>query len=378
MKYSEIKALAEKGLITSEQADEICGVMNIQPFSKKEYVFTIFAFLGGAFFLWGIIMLISSNWENIGNIVKISMGLFLMLGAWAVGLTLFYKKNYPKIGESLCLLGAGLWMANIALYGQIYQIASERYQFFLLSWLGIVIVPFVFRMKSIYLFSLGLFCVWVSSLIFDKLSFSEENIFMMGLWALVYALGGIFQHIKSYFIKDYGLLTERLTLLVILGWIFLKCCNSCPNKITWPDFGEHAYVFWMIIPVVVILVLAFLRGRKFHSYWSLVSGLCLSIAIILTPFYANPYLYLGLLFVWAVSTMLFSAKQQSRYNANLGAIAILLLLLRLISDVLFTYQNTGIVLILVGLFFVLLSFFLEKQRRKLVAQILINKDSPTL
>ena len=138
MKYADIQKLHDAGLITDEQRQKI-----IEHFKLKEdggNFLTIVSIIGAVLIAAGIALLISAHWNEIPRGIKIAGGLALMLGfhtgGWwlregggdassptlsATG-ALQSRGKYRKTGEALHLIGSCLFLANIALLGQIYNI----------------------------------------------------------------------------------------------------------------------------------------------------------------------------------------------------------------------------------------------------------------
>ena len=93
--------------------------------------------------------------------MKIAAGLLLMLGFHAGGWWLReVQGKYRKTGEALHLIGSCLFLANIALIGQIYNIVSRPPNAFLLWWIGIAALPWLLRSKAQHVLLLIAFGVW--------------------------------------------------------------------------------------------------------------------------------------------------------------------------------------------------------------------------
>lgn len=82
MKRKEIEQMQAAGLITPEQAVAIAGHFQLHANRGQQYVVRVMTSLAGALILGGIIMLISANWELIPDVVKMSVAMLLLLGAW--------------------------------------------------------------------------------------------------------------------------------------------------------------------------------------------------------------------------------------------------------------------------------------------------------
>jgi uncharacterized membrane protein len=131
MKHSDIEKIHEAGLITAEQRDKIIAHFGIKEEGGK--FLAIVSMIGAVLITAGIILLISANWNEIPRGVKIALGVTLMLGAHGAGWWLREVHGvYRKSGEALYLVGAGLFLANIALLGQIYNLSSRLPNAFLL------------------------------------------------------------------------------------------------------------------------------------------------------------------------------------------------------------------------------------------------------
>jgi uncharacterized membrane protein len=123
---------------------------------------TILAAVGGGLLLAGICLLISSNWQEIGDWIKISGLLILLAGSYVAGWRLKVAPGgYSKTGDAFFMLGAGLFMAGIALVSQIYHLNSRPASGVLVWWLGIVAVPWLVRSKGAQAVSLLAFLAWL-------------------------------------------------------------------------------------------------------------------------------------------------------------------------------------------------------------------------
>ena len=147
MKFADIQKLYETGLITDEQRMRI-----VERFKLKEessHFLVIITFIGAVLMASGIALLISAHWEEIPRGMKIAFSLALMLGAHGFGWWLReVHGQYRKTGEALHFLGSCLFLVNIALIGQIYNIASRTPDAFLLWWIGIAALPWLLRSKA--------------------------------------------------------------------------------------------------------------------------------------------------------------------------------------------------------------------------------------
>ena len=166
MNYADVEKLHELGLIDASQRQRIVETLNLR--EEPGRMLTIFSTLGALLIVAGIGLLISSNWDDIPSWLKISVGLGLMLSAWAFGYRLREGRDgipgsWPRVGEALYLVGAGLWLGNIALVGQIYHLSSREPNALLLWLVGIASLPWILRSKGLFVLSLIALLVWLGA-----------------------------------------------------------------------------------------------------------------------------------------------------------------------------------------------------------------------
>jgi len=124
MKFSDAHKLREAGLISDEQQQKSVEHFQLQEEGNRFLV--IISFVGALLVAAGLALLIAANWEEIPRGVKLAVGFTLMLGAHGFGWWLReVHGQYPKTREALHVLGSCLFLANIALVGQIYHLSSR-------------------------------------------------------------------------------------------------------------------------------------------------------------------------------------------------------------------------------------------------------------
>ncbi len=83
----------------------------------------------------GISLIIKSNWEQIGDWVKIVGLVVLLTGSYALGYRLKVAPGrYPRTGDACLMAGAVLFLLGIALVSQIFHIDSRPANGVLLWW----------------------------------------------------------------------------------------------------------------------------------------------------------------------------------------------------------------------------------------------------
>lgn len=109
--------------------------------------------LGGILMGLGTIIFVAANWEAWSRFSRLLLllGLFLMVNA--TGFYLWRKpippKSYQNLGQGLLLLGALILGANMALMSQLFNQSSNLYELFLVWGLGVALMSFSLRLKSL-------------------------------------------------------------------------------------------------------------------------------------------------------------------------------------------------------------------------------------
>jgi len=164
----------------------------------------ILAAVGGALVLAGVCLLIGSNWQAIGDWTKIA-GLLALLGAanWAGWRLQVSPGRWPRLGDACFMVGAGLFLAGIALVSQIFHLNARPATGVLVWWLGIAAVPWLTGSKGTQFLSTGALLTWLGwemntpgswiELAHHRYSYGPESQFfcVIGLLALAVWLGGL-------------------------------------------------------------------------------------------------------------------------------------------------------------------------------------------
>jgi uncharacterized membrane protein len=152
-----------RGIVSAEQRDRVLELYPADADHPSRFL-TVLSSVGGALLALGVILVIASNWEDIGDWVKIGGLLVLLLAAYGAGWALKVRPGgYPRIGESLLMVGSILFMAGIALVSQIFHLDGRLATALLIWWLGIVLVPLLTGSRGAQLVSLVAFLSWLGT-----------------------------------------------------------------------------------------------------------------------------------------------------------------------------------------------------------------------
>ena len=383
MKYSDVEKLLELNLISPEQKDAIVARLKLSPSATRNYLLIALSSLGGLLILAGIILLISANWESIPAVAKqISAGA-LMLAFWIFGLRFLLRRDNPRpiLGESLCLVGAGLWLGNIALYGQIYQISSEPSKAIAAWFLGIFLIPWLVRLRGVFVLSLIAAFIWLACKTGEAPYPDDDEYYFhfLAFFAAVSALGIFLSNLKTSVRKHfrgYGPLAAWTAFPAIILMTQIWCYD-----IPFRSDINVALVLLTLIPATLLLTasLLFSFREKLKSVGKLCALLLGAFPCVPLVLYglgtthfsedATQVLMMGALFVSGIAAMALGAFVLRKFYVNIGALMVLLAALALIIEVIGSLTFSGFTLILAGTLMIAFGYLLERQRRKITAKI---------
>jgi len=390
MKYADIQKLHDAGLITDEQRQKI-----IEHFKLKEdggNFLTIVSIIGAVLIAAGIALLISAHWNEIPRGIKIAGGLALMLGAHAGGWWLReVQGEYRKTGEALQLIGSGLFLANIALIGQIYNIVSRPPNAFLLWWIGIAALPWLLRSKPQHVLLLLAFGIWFGLEVNERGSWiycgdDERQVLLYALLGLAWLGAGWLLRRGAF--AEFAGVTEKFGLLAFLIFVY---------PLTWKDFfswenPETCQWFFPALGLFALLLLASglknLTALTRQWRWTWFAALLGMAVFIATVWFGcwqlghpvnSRYLHWGVswsylvgtlvLFVFCLLQIQVGLHERSPFLVNLGVVFIALDIIAAYCDLLGSMARTGLMFVVSGVFLILFGVYLEKKRRALMQQI---------
>ncbi len=148
------------GLVTAEQRAALLA-RHPEPEGGGKLL-AVLATVGGALVLAGVCLLIGSNWQAIGDWTKILGLLALLVGANFAGWRLQISPGrWPRLGDACFTVGAGLFLAGIALVSQIFHLNARPATGVFVWWLGIAAVPWLTGSKGAQFMSTGALLTWL-------------------------------------------------------------------------------------------------------------------------------------------------------------------------------------------------------------------------
>lgn len=388
IKYGDVKKLVDAGLISTEQQARINAHYSLK--EDESRFLKIISYVGGALVAAGIVLLISSNWDEIPRWVKLGAGLAIMLGAHAGGWYLREVKGaYLKSGEALHLVGSLMFLANIALVGQIYHLSSRPPTAIALWVLGIAALPWLLRSKPqwmLFLVGLGIWFGMELNQNDSPLYYGNDTrqLVMLAAFSLVYL--GVGYVLRGTRFSSFSGLAEKLGLFGFL-------CFSYP--LTWgvlysSSWGARTPVAAWSLPVFLVLgaVLFVVGSRNFRELtpqwrWTWLGTLAGAILLLGAAVAVDPGLQrmwtrelsgfrwfatIGL-FVFCLIQAQVGIQDRSEYMVNLAVLFIALNIIATYLNVLGSMAVTGAMFVISGVFLIAFGFYLEKKRRSLLARL---------
>jgi uncharacterized membrane protein len=352
----------------------------------------------------GITLLIAAHWNDIPRGVKIATGLLLMLGFHAGGWWLSTLRSSPatedgrevqgkyrKTGEALHWIGSCLFLANIALVGQIYNIVSRPPNAFLLWWIGIAALPWLLRSKAQHVLLLLAFGIWFGFEVNERGGLiyceSDRQVLLYALLGLVYLGAGYC--LRHGVFSEFSGVTEKLGLVAFLIFVY---------PLTWKDFyggwenSEIRQWFFPVLGLFALLPLAAgirnLRALTTQWRWTWFAALLGMMVFMATVWFGcwqldhsggSRYFYWGeswsylvgtlALFVFCLLQIQVGIQERSPFLVNFGVVFIALDIIAAYCDLFGSMARTGVMFLISGIFLIVFGVYLEKKRRALMKQI---------
>ena len=155
-----------EGLITQDQRDRILARYRVLNEADEKAgsgkLITTITVLGSVLIGTGILLFVAANWSEIPKWGKLAIIFLSMIVSYGTGFFLrFERKNFPKAGAALILLGALIFGAGIFLIAQIYHITVHYPNGPLLWGLGILPLAYLLGFRSILALALADLLVWL-------------------------------------------------------------------------------------------------------------------------------------------------------------------------------------------------------------------------
>ena len=377
------------GLVTAAQRDAIVA-RHPAPGGGANRFLAILAGIGGSLLVVGVSLIIKSNWEQLGDWIKIAGLLALLVGSYVLGWRLKISPgHYPRTGDACLMVGAVLFLLGIALVSQIFHLNSRPANGVLLWWAGIMVLPWLTRARGMQLVSLTAGLTWLGMELAARDSwlqlgaqgqdwdyagyrFAAAGV-LVGLALAFFGLG-----LRGGRHDYFSGLHEKV------GWLVV-CWSLYALGFTWSahEWSRHSMQAARLEPVAVLSLLA-LAGAAWAwlRNFAELKALAWPVLPVLVPVFAHllgielldsgwlwgglACLALFLLNIGLVRAGLASGRE-SWINLGMGFIA-----LNIVTRYFLLFGSMlegGVFFIVTGLLVLGLGWYLERKRRKLVGAV---------
>jgi uncharacterized membrane protein len=371
----------DEGTINHAQAEKMRGDLaeyKKEHSSKRQVI--AFSTIGAILIGIGAILFVASNWEKIGNSVKVLLLVGSTIGIHCAGYHFKYEnQKYPRLGSALILLSALFFGASLFLIAQIYNINANNSTLVLIWIIGVL--PLVYGYMSAPIAGLCslLFYLWIG-LLYSERTDLENLISMKDLYLIsgiaVYFTGIL--HNLAEKAKHAEKTFKFMGLQAVLISLFAY------------TFEIWQYKVEKIVPVIYaisgILLLAVLlskslreKSRSFQADVSVSTIALLMTGITLTTIYVpESYLFapekvymiiFNVIFLGLLTLLLYAG-----YNMeDIGTVStamfwFILLIFARYFDFFWELLPRSLFFMLGGLVLLAISIFLERKRKELKVQ----------
>ena len=386
MTQAELQKLVDAQIITDEQRTRITEFFGVD--KTRNIFLTIILGIGGVLALAGIILLISANWDAIPRQLKIAAAAALMAIAHVAGWHLRgSRQTQPKLGEAFHFLGAGMFMANIALIGQAYNLSSRTPNAVLFWLVSIIPLGWLLRAASIHALSLVGLVFWIGTEInagdgwFQFAKDESQMVIYAALGLFLYGTAGLISKTRFPRFSDinerFGLLLFHLTLwpMLVMG--------------SWHDIANNGLVFGVAgaLTVPALLVLYY-RSRRVAdvSRWQLMwpAVLIVWITCVATwhlchnsplrwynerTFDIFQLIAAVAMIVGCIVQIRTAVERREMWMVNLALVSIGYTIIAEFALLFGSMMNTGLIFLVGGAGLLGLGYLLERNRRSALRQI---------
>jgi uncharacterized membrane protein len=384
----ESKLWVDEEIISSEQQEKILSkYKNFEEAQEKagsSKLITVISVMGSVLVGIGVILFIASNWGFIPRFLKLSIIFLSLFSSYALGYYLRYeKKNYPRVGGALILLGSIIFGAGIFLIAQIYNI-SVHYPNGPLMWaLGVLPLAYLLKFKTILFLSLIDLIIWLPmELHFWVLPYRSFMVYismylLMGCCFFILGLS----HSKFRFTEQLSRAYVILGSILTFGASYIFTFEVAKGKFELTSsLTPFLVLFSIIFLIFYFLNLSFSKKDKFILIESTVLLFLLLFGVF---FVLNVTISKGDFFVFItniifalmiIGIIVLGFKKRDTAYINVGLLFFVLDIFARYFDFFFKLLPRSLFFIIGGLLLLFGGVFLEKKRRKVLSSFKLSED----
>jgi len=371
-----IQKWLDEGTINPAQAEKMRA--DIEEYktehrSKKQII--AFSTIGAILIGIGAILFVASNWEKIGDTVRILLLAGSTLSIHYTGYHLKYEnQKYPRLGSALLFLSALFFGASLFLIAQIYNINANNSTLVLIWFFGVFPLIYSYRSTAVAGLCSLLFYLWIYLLYSERNSFSEliniRDLYLISGIAL-YFTGTL--HELSAKAKHAAPIFKFMGLQVVLVALFICTFGSWEPKSK--EIISAIYAFLGILFLTVLLskpLRSKLAGFQTDASMAAISFLMAGITLITTNTQVSEEAYMGffnLVFLGLLVLLLYAGYSTEDIGIiNTAMFWFIPLIIARYFDFFWDLLPRSFFFIIGGLVLLIISIVLERKRRELKAQ----------
>ncbi len=393
----------QKKLITAKKAEELQANMPISSTTSSDRAISIFSAVGAILVGLGVILFVASNWQSLTPLFKVAILLLGMISTGVAGYYLAYERGaYQKTGMGLLFINILIYGASIFLIAQIYHLPINFSLGAFLWFFGAVFFAYLLQSKLHGWLSIPLFLLFLGWT-YSSTSHVANEIDFLGdpthsLLTLLPAISvGFFS--LSLLHKRYK--DTQFAVSTLFNWaVFLAIfilVFSAADKVVFFNFLHitlNPIVLATILVALGLFVLAFLHGKfeTAQGKWGLLAfvlyltfllllaqvptwfGYPLSVmqgsvymeseSFLLTALFV---LHVVLVLVFLLTIIWYGTLLRMASVINLGMMGLAFTIIIQYFSWAFSQLDRSVAFILGGIFILILSAALERQRRHILS-----------
>ena len=337
-------------------------------------------FFGGFAIILGIILVISSNWDKISDLAKISSYIALLIGFHISAYLL--RTISPKISQIIYFIIAGYILAGIGLIAQIYNLSSKNGEAYLMWFFMIMPMSLLLRDNRIGAMAMMGLYFWI--IINANINFynSEYNwqsqiIFITTICTNMILIPRISDNLKNSFNQ-----------IGFIGYFFLGStifsmgfAHDILPKEKMSSILLHPITIVIIVLNVICLTNNFIKNfrkrKKLADIFQLPEFIIAILNLIPLFIFVDHKLLISISYwiIWFLSCVLMIYRGEIEKNKtliNIGTWCFIIGLIARFVDLVETMLFTGSMFILFGIVLILIAYVGEKYRKNLINKVFKN------
>lgn len=340
--------------------------------------FNIISLFGGIAIILGAILIVSHNWHQISNLIKISAYILILI-AFQASAYLFRETN-PKISHIIYFIVAGYILLGVGLISQIYHLTNTNGVVYLIWFFMILPMAILLNNKWISLMSLFGFYLWINinaNLNF-KTNLQSQIIFATTISSSLILLSRTFYRIKDHFnhAQCIGYIILGFMTFVMGFKDFYPMVNLKSSHL-----GLHPITIIIIVFNAICLAINLIKNFQAKAKFSYIIQLPESIILVLNllPLFTHldQKILVSILYwitwFWGSLAMIYKGEiERSKRLINIGVWCIMIGLIARSIDLVGTMLFTGSMFMFFGIILIIIAYAGEKYRKTLINNLFKN------